>query len=161
MILNELEPMVWTPELGGDFNDLKLKLRYLSGNEIREAHLKRKAFDSLGLMDLNISGQVRVDLLIDAIQDWENMMDPEGKPVVFEKEKHRESLKNFLLLNTGILIPLREGEKERKIEKYYSLENYIEQFCMDRENFLKNSGGTAKSGCHGGNSGTPGKKMSS
>lgn len=161
MILNELEPSMWTPELGGDFENLRLKLRYLPENEIREAHFEKKAYDSIGMMDINISGQVRVKLLIDVIQDWENMMDREGKPVVFEKEKHRADLKNFLLLKTGIPIPIKEGEKERKVERYYSLENYIEQFCMNRENFLKNSGGTAKNGCPGGSNGTPGKKMNS
>ena len=148
-IKHELEESAWTPEIGGKFSNMKLKIKanleksqrkYRSNymeTGYNKNHQKEVFFNKVRyIADYNQS-------VLDLIVDWENILDDNNQPIPFSK-KEAEFLESYFDYETGIeddfdifdpenMRP--SGQKEHRIAK---LNEFISNFAAKVENFEKN-----------------------
>ena len=151
----------WTPEIGGIFQGMKLKVKpflKVEKNRVFMAGLYRKhkmsATDFIGAyMHPEINAAV-TDKSISLIEDWEGCeLNGEKIPCTNEnKEKYLRPLADDL---TGQPI-----DKENPDKGFHTLLNYLNEFTETIENFQKNFEGTVSGGKPGGEIG-PGNKRNS
>ena len=149
-IKHELEESTWTPELGGKFNNLKLKIKanleaaqrkkrseYMETRFHPKTHQSEIFFNKTRFVaDFNLA-------LLNLIVDWENMINDNKQPVPFTKENVK-FLENYFEFETGqedkfdifdteTMSP--SGQQETRLAK---LGEYINLFSSKVENFEKN-----------------------
>jgi hypothetical protein len=148
-IKHEFEESALTPELGGKFSNMRLKVKanlekaqriYRSNymeTGFNKNHQKEVFFNKIRFMaDYNQS-------VLNLVVGWENVIDDDKQPVPFTKE-NVDFLENYFDSKTGFeetfdifdtqsMQPT--GEKETRIAK---LGEYISIFASKVENFEKN-----------------------
>ena len=132
MILKtEFNAEALTPELGGEFGDIKLKIKYKNDFEKKGMYAEM----------LSKGGKERTHWEMKHIKDlitgWENLLDKDGNELKFS-EKNKKWLEDYGLSKTG---KEREyaNEKDKPEEKeYLNLNDYILKFSFEKENYVKN-----------------------
>lgn len=149
-IKHELAEEAWTPELGGKFSNLKLKIKaaleaaqrkqrstYMKTDFDERSHEKIVFFDRLKFVeDYNPN-------ILKLIVSWENMVGNDKQPIPFTTEAV-EFLENYFDWETGFegefdIFDSKSMEKTgRKEHRNYKLSEYISEFASKVENYEKN-----------------------
>jgi len=149
-IKHELAEEAWTPELGGKFKNLKLKLKanleaaqrkqrstYMKTDFDERSHEKIIFFDRLKFVeDYNLN-------ILKTIVGWENMVDNSKQPIPFTVEGAK-FLENYFDWETGFegdfdIFDSKSMQKTgQKEHRFYKLSEYISEFASKVENYEKN-----------------------
>jgi len=171
MKIAEFENFAWTPEIGGMFTDLKLKVRPFFLSE------RKKLFgNGMSLkMVPGIDGKMQTvlenpnfainhdDATLASVIDWTNLIAAKtGNPIPCTEENKIKYLGNMADQLTGHKTARPTGEYEDEPEEnapYLNLFAYISEFTSAMENFEKNLPGTAMPGNNGGSHGAGNSKI--
>ena len=152
--LQEYSVAKWTPEIGGVFEGLKLKLKpFLKRDKaVFMRGLARKyKISPTNLMEQAMSPEITdglTDKYLSLIEDWSGCTS--GGEIVGCTEKNKEKF----------LKPLMDYETGHIDGKPFTLMLYIAHFTETLENYQKNSESTAGPGADGGVIGPGSKKTS-
>ena len=159
--IEDLSIAAWTPEIGGIFQGMKLKVKpffKVEKNKGFMAGLYRKhKISPTDLIGAHMHPGINADVIekfLFLIEDWEGCeLNGEKIPCTAEnKEKYLRPLVDDL---TG-----HPANKEKPDGNFHTLLNYLNEFTENIENYQKNSEGTAGAGKPGGVIG-PGNKKNS
>lgn len=156
MQFKKLEQSALTPELGGKFTDLKLRVKpWFFGQRRTEFVEGKDNIDKDGKISNSFIRKFDKKVL-SLVIGWENLFDHEtGKPVecnesTKEQVLHNNATEKVNHYTANVYAENKEINANEKMELF----TYIQEFAGIMENFEKNSLSTALSGGSGGSHGS-------
>lgn len=141
----EFDEAAWTPELGGIFTDLKLKIKphFQADRRKRWYSMAKMSVKGSVIQDIEMDGNqlMNPDQWLDLIVDWKNFVSAkDNKPIPCTPGNVKKYLAPLLEENTGQpideLTPL-QNSNDKDINRY-SLSGFISEFSGNIENYEKN-----------------------
>ena len=141
----------WTPELGGEFSDLKLEITAFLMAARRKVYQKSIVAERVdGNTEIKINAGTILESndqrLLDSITAWENFIFQDtGKPIPCNDETKAKYLADMMHLKTGIERPwpypgfdVDEVMPEDMKKEFFNLGEFIDWFSGTIENYEKN-----------------------
>lgn len=151
MKINDFEQSAWTPELGGELQDIKLKIKACLPAEQRQYNKNLLLFrddkeknQRVPIFDTEKFTKDFDGRTVALVEDWENFESAAtGEKIPCNEENKRKWLLNWADKKTGHDVEIsRENKKTGEIETVTekgALFIYIQKFASDIKNFEKNS----------------------